>query len=1003
MTTNLGMNEEHLLNPDELETPRPAPAPAAGQPNHTRYRNGTNPVYGHSQPDRSSPPQDPQPAKPRRFDVDPGSFIEVLIRRWYVMFFGASIMLALGVLIGLNLWSGNYSGTAQLMRNDPSTLSDIFRPQELTTATLVAMIQSPEVLQKTGARLNPRLTGVQVKSRITIEPERSTDITNITASAADRKSAVELANAFCTEAVLYTQQVQRQEASGASMYVSRQLTEAGNDLVALRRSMPAAISAAVPSARVTDKLQLARDELTTLLVRYTDAHPLVREARARVAILEEQVTASATAAAALPLGRSGDNRTGSSPGTSTQDYEIALNQLRTLEANHAALITRDRVIRLVETTPPGYFRLLLPASVDETQGHRPWLKIGALSVFFCALGLTVALGEILAREFLDNRVKTPADVKRITQLPLIATLGNLKRMSTDEQNTWSFRTWIALQSRLNRSASRGLICGITSSHHGDGRSTWIRLLAHAASQCGFRVLTITTCPASTQPKNAPPAETVSRPAQESTTLTTNVLTTPGQVAEKLKGPDPQPMVHIPLPGWVWSLERRKQWHSALDLWRKIDNIVILVELPPASVPEAVLLAENIPNLIWLTQSGRTDAMETRTQLETLRQARGNLVGAVLNRAPGSLFERRFARWFGCWTLLAVAAFSSPGLLAQNAPPYTNIKNAPPASNVTPAYTPPPPPTAGTPAPEAPPVSFSVGSTKQRAPWQQRLTLGPGDLLTLGLFGAPELIREEVPISPDGKISFLEAQNVTAAGLTIDELRDRLAEELGKFRRSAQPIVQPFAYRSKKYFVLGKVVQKGVFTLDRPVTIIEAVARARGLETGLADRNLVELADLSRSFLARRGNRQPVNLEKLFLEGDLTQNIPLEPDDYLYFPASDIKEIYVLGEVLQPGASVFNEGTGALAAIAGRGGFTERAWKKRLLVIRGSLNKPETFVVNASDVLVAKSADFKLQPKDIVYVSSRPWIRVEELLDLAASAFVEAAAVTWTGVHLYSNQ
>jgi len=995
------MNEEHLLNPDELEPPRPSPAPAPVQPGQTRYRNGTSSNYGHTPSDRSSPPPDTQPAKPRRFDVDPGSFIEVLIRRWYVMFFGASIMFALGVLIGLNLWPGNYTGTAQLMRNDPSQLSDIFRPQELSTATLVAMIQSPEVLQKTGARLTPRLTGVQVGSRLAIESERSTDITNITATAASRQAAVEIANAFCTEAILYTQQVQRQEASAASMYVERQLTEAGNDLVALRRSMPAAVSAAVPSARVTDKLQVARDELTTLLLRYTDAHPLVREQRARLAVLTEQVAAAATAAAELPLTRSTDNRTGSSPGTSTQDYEIALNQLRTLESNHAALITRDRVIRLVEASPPGYFRLLLPASFDETRGHRPLMKIGALAVFFCALGLAAAVGEILAREFFDNRVKTPADVKRITQLPLIATLGNLKRMSTDEQNTWSFRTWIALQNRLSRSASRGLICGITSSHHGDGRSTWIRLLAHAASQCGFRVLTITTCPASTQPKNSPPAETVTRPAQESTTLTTNVLTTPGQVAEKLKGPDPQPMVHIPLPGWVWSLERRRQWHAALDLWRKIDNLVILVELPPASVPEAVLLAENIPNLIWLTQSGRSDAMETRTQLETLRQARGNLVGAVLNRAPSSLFERRFARWFGCWTIFAVTTFSSPGLFAQNAPPYTTIKDAPPPSDVAPAYTPPPPP-ADTPAPDTPPASFSVGATKRRAPWQERLTLGPGDVLNLSLFGAPELTREEIPISPDGRISFLEAHDILAAGLTVDELRQRLADELGKFRRSAQPIIQPVAFRSKKYFVLGKVVQKGVFTLDRPITLIEAVGRARGLETGLADRNLVELADLSRSFVARGGRHLPVNFEKLFLEGDLSHNIALEPNDYVYFPATDLKEIFVLGEVMQPGASVFNNGTGALAAIAARGGFTDRAWKKRLLVIRGSLNNPATFIVNAHDVLSAKAADFKLQPKDIVYVSARPWIRIEELLDTAATAFVESAVVTWTGEAFYSD-
>jgi protein involved in polysaccharide export with SLBB domain len=479
------------------------------------------------------------------------------------------------------------------------------------------------------------------------------------------------------------------------------------------------------------------------------------------------------------------------------------------------------------------------------------------------------------------------------------------------------------------------------------------------------------------------------------------------------------MVHIPLPGWAWNLERRKQWHAALDLWRKIDNIVILVELPPASVPEAVLLAENIPNLIWLTDSDRSDAMETRTHLETLRHARGNLVGAVLNRAPSMILSGRFARWFGCWAVFAALSLSTPGLLAQeDAPPYIKIDSRqdarPPATSPAPkpaaaaSSTPTTPVTSAASVEtkqDAPPPrsAFSVGASAQRAQWQQRLTLGPGDLLNLSLFGSPELAREEVPVGPDGRISFLEAQNVLAAGLTIDELRQRLGEELGKFRRSAQPMIQPAAYRSKKYFVLGKVVQKGAFTLDRPITVIEAVARARGLETGLADRNLVELTDLSRSFLARGGRHLPVNFEKLFLEGDLTQNVPLEPDDYLYFPAGELKEIYVLGEVMQPGANVFSEGAGALAAIAARGGFTERAWKKRLLVIRGSLNNPETFVVNAHDVLSAKAADFKLQPKDIVYVSSRPWIRAEELLDIAATAFVEAAVVTWVGVDVYSNK
>ena len=35
------------------------------------------------------------------------------------------------------------------------------------------------------------------------------------------------------------------------------------------------------------------------------------------------------------------------------------------------------------------------------------------------------------------------------------------------------------------------------------------------------------------------------------------------------------------------------------------------------------------------------------------------------------------------------------------------------------------------------------------------------------------------IGPDGKISYLEAQNVQAAGLTVDELREKLSSELGR--------------------------------------------------------------------------------------------------------------------------------------------------------------------------------------------------------------------------------
>ena len=194
-----------------------------------------------------------------------------------------------------------------------------------------------------------------------------------------------------------------------------------------------------------------------------------------------------------------------------------------------------------------------------------------------------------------------------------------------------------------------------------------------------------------------------------------------------------------------------------------------------------------------------------------------------------------------------------------------------------------------------------------------------------------------PVGPDGRVSYLEAQDLPAAGRTIDELRAAVDKELEKFRRAPRSMITPAAFNSKKYFMLGGVTERGVFTLERPITIIEAVAKARGLETGVSDRTTVELVDLSRSFLARQGKRMEINFEKLFQAGDLSQNIALEPNDYLYFPVANLKELYVLGEVQFPGPVPYNPGISTVSAISVRGGFTDRAWKKKLLVVRGSLN------------------------------------------------------------------
>ncbi len=306
------------------------------------------------------------------------------------------------------------------------------------------------------------------------------------------------------------------------------------------------------------------------------------------------------------------------------------------------------------------------------------------------------------------------------------------------------------------------------------------------------------------------------------------------------------------------------------------------------------------------------------------------------------------------------------------------------------------------AQDAPPVTETVPGNKA-APsptsWRTRYELGPGDVINFSLFGRPELDRPGFRIAPDGTVSYLQAQNIQVAGLTIDEARLVIEKGLTSNFRSPRVIITPEEVGSKRFTILGKVINKGVVTLERPITLVEAIANAGGIETGLFERNTIELADLDRSFVSRKGEQLPVDFRRLLHEGDMKLNIEIEPNDFIFIASTITNDYYVLGAVVNPGVQGLTPDATVVSAISRRGGLTDRAWTDRVLVVRGSFTKPEAFVVNLKDVLAAKEKDFKLQPKDIVYISERPWAVTEDILKLALSAFATSAASTWVNLNV----
>jgi len=459
--------------------------------------------------------------------------------------------------------------------------------------------------------------------------------------------------------------------------------------------------------------------------------------------------------------------------------------------------------------------------------------------------------------------------------------------------------------------------------------------------------------------------TASNANQIKTLALADALQTPDLVVRHLRE---QPGVPLELrydATWTWNLEHRAGWQRALEAWRAIPSLILLVELPAMTGLDAVLAAELMPAVVWVATSGGSQQNDLAQTLETVEAGEVTLAAAALNREPADFSRVAFLEKL-LPLVLAISILGAGSLPAAE----TNI------------------------------VAFDGFSGSTQTPfyadWQKHYTVGAGDIFNLRIYGRSDSGRNYVPVGPDGRISFLEAQSVPVAGLTVDEMRAKLDRELGQYYRNVRTVVIPVEWRSKRYYLMGAVVDRGAYILDKPLTIIEAVARARGIATGLYEHNTIELADMKRAFIVRDQKRLPVDFERLFDHGDLTQNILVAPGDYIYFPSGTVNEVYLLGAVGTPGPLGLTAENTLVGVLTVRGGFSPRAFQQRVLVVRGSLQKPQTFVVNLAAILAGREKDFVLQPKDIIYVSEKPWQSAVDLLQLALNAYAQGMTTTWVG-------
>jgi protein involved in polysaccharide export with SLBB domain len=168
------------------------------------------------------------------------------------------------------------------------------------------------------------------------------------------------------------------------------------------------------------------------------------------------------------------------------------------------------------------------------------------------------------------------------------------------------------------------------------------------------------------------------------------------------------------------------------------------------------------------------------------------------------------------------------------------------------------------------------------PLAEAYRIQAGDQLDIKFFYNPSL-NEQVTVRTDGLISLQLIKSTEAAGLTPEQLTDRLKKEYSDQLKEPDIVVIVRSFASQRVFVDGEVAKPGLIPLTLPTTVLQAISQAGGiLYTGQASDVLV----------IRRGtDNRPlamvVNLEKVRNGTDMSQDIYMKPFDIVYVPKTAI--------------------------------------------------------------------------------------------------------------------
>jgi polysaccharide biosynthesis/export protein len=260
---------------------------------------------------------------------------------------------------------------------------------------------------------------------------------------------------------------------------------------------------------------------------------------------------------------------------------------------------------------------------------------------------------------------------------------------------------------------------------------------------------------------------------------------------------------------------------------------------------------------------------------------------------------------------------------------------------------------------APPLPSNLPSQK----------IGPNDLLSVSVYGAPELTRT-VRVSPEGVIRIpMLKSGIAADGKFPGELESVIASALSREQILIDPVVTVTVaeYVSRPISVMGSVKQPLTFQAFGQVTVLDALSRAGGLSPDAGSEIL-----LSRSQSGPDGKPttlvQRIPVKQLIDAADPLLNHALHGGEEIRVP--EASKIFVVGNVKKPGAFVMRDSddTTVLKMLAMSEGLLPFATNEAYIYRReGAEHGRNEISIPLLKIIERKAPDVALLPNDVLYV------------------------------------